>query len=210
MIVDRKFIRVNGRIRAPKIRLIGSDGKQIGIVNVDEGLKKAQEENLDLVEISPTANPPACGVLDFGKYVYTLEKQEKEARRKQHVIEIKEIKLTANIDDHDYQTKLRSALTFLERGDKVKITMMFRGREVQRPEMGQKVLDRFGEDISDVGELEKNEGFERRSIIILFKPKAKAKKIVAKPRIANPSPLTEKKITEKKIDAKVENKQSSS
>lgn len=180
--IYHKSIRINHRIRAPKIRLIGSDGKQIGLVSVDEGIKRAQAEGLDLVEISPTANPPVCRVLDFGKYLYTLEKQEKEAKKKQHVIAVKEIKLGANIEDHDYQTKLRSAITFLERGDKVKVTMMFRGREAARPEFGRRVLERFREDVADVGELEKDEGLERRTITQLFMPKPQSKK-TPKPRV---------------------------
>ncbi len=187
--------------------MIGSDGKQIGIVSVEEGIKKAQDESLDLVEISPTANPPVCRVVDFGKYLYTLEKQEKEAKRKQHVITIKEIKLTAHIDDHDYQTKLRSAMNFLERGDKVKVTLTFRGREVTRPEMGKRVLERFREDIIDLGELERDEGLERRSIVMLFMPKVHAKKPVKKQ--ASPAENSTD-LTEKPIDAKTENQQSSS
>ncbi|MBI4387634.1 MAG: translation initiation factor IF-3 [Candidatus Omnitrophica bacterium] len=197
-------MRINGKIRAPKIRLISSDGKQVGIVSVDEGVRKAQEEGLDLVEISPTANPPVCRVLDFGKYLYMLEKQEKEARKKQHVISIKEIKMTANIDDHDYQTKLRSALNFLERGDKVKLTLMFRGREATRPELGQRVIDRFTQDISDTGELERNEGFERRSIVLLYMPKVQSRKA---PKTHSAPP---KKKTEKLVDAETQNKQSGS
>ena len=205
MIVERKFIRVNHRIRVPKIRLIGSDGKQIGIVSVDEGVKKAQEESLDLVEISPTASPPVCRIVDFGKYLYTLEKQEKEAKRKQHVIAIKEIKVSPNIDIHDYQTKLRSAIGFLERGDKVKLTLMFRGREAARPELGHRVLNRFTEDIADVGVLEKSEGLERhRGIVMLFMPKPPAKK-PAKSR-----PVASSAGPEKPKDAETQNKQSSS
>ena len=172
-------------------------------MSVDDGIRKAQEESLDLVEISPTANPPVCRVVDFGKYLYTLEKQEKEAKRKQHVIAIKEIKFSPNIDIHDYQTKLRSAITFLERGDKVKLTLMFRGREAARPELGKRVLDRFVEDIADVGELEKSEGLERmRGIVMLFKAKPQTKK-TGKAR-------TEVSDAEKPKDAKTEDKQSSS
>lgn len=153
-------------------------------MSVEEGLKCAQEEGLDLVEISPTADPPVCRVLDFGKYLYTLEKQEKEARKKQHVMDVKEIKLTANIDDHDYQTKLRSALGFLERGDKVKATLMFRGREVTRPEFGARLLDRFAQDIAEVGELERDEGLERRLMVRIFRPTFQQKK-VKKPKPAD-------------------------
>lgn len=191
---------MNHRIRAAKIRLIGSDGKQIGVVTVDEGIRKAQEESLDLVEISPTANPPVCRVIDFGKYLYTLEKQEKEAKRKQHVIDIKEIKVSPNIDIHDYETKLRNAIAFLERGDKVKLTLMFRGREAARPELGQRVLSRFTEDVADLAELEKSEGLERhRGIVMLFKPKPQVKKA------PKAQPVVPSSTTEKTKDAETQN-----
>lgn len=156
--------------------MIGSDGKQIGIVTPQEGLAKAREEGLDLVEISPTAQPPVCRILDFGKYWYTLEKEEKLARKKQHVIQLKEIKITSKIRDHDYQTKLRSAVKFLERGDKVKLTMVFRGREVTHLDLGKRILDRFTEDLSDIAEVEKNTGLEGRFIVVHFTPKANTKK----------------------------------
>src|SRR3989338_7958709 len=132
--IDKRFIRRNERIRSPQIRLIGSDGRQIGIVSPQEGVVKAREEGLDLVEISPTAKPPVCRILDFGKYLYTLEKEEKQARKKQHVIQLKEVKVSPKIKEHDYQTKLRSAIKFLERGDKVKMSMYFRGREITHVE----------------------------------------------------------------------------
>ncbi|MBI3999864.1 MAG: translation initiation factor IF-3 [Candidatus Omnitrophica bacterium] len=174
--IDKRFIRRNERIRVPQIRLIGSDGKQIGIVSPQEGLAKAREEGLDLVEISSTAKPPVCRITDFGKYLYTLEKEEKQARKKQHVVQIKEIKLTSKIKEHDYQTKLRSGIKFLERGDKVKLTMFFRGREITHLNLGKRILERFTEDINDLAEVEKNSGLEGRMIVILITPKATNKK----------------------------------
>ncbi len=156
---------------------------------------KAREEGLDLVEISPTAKPPVCRILDFGKYLYTLEKEEKQARKKQHVIQLKEIKITSKIKEHDYQTKLRSAVKFLERGDKVKLTMFFRGREVTHLDLGKRVLNRFAEDLVDIGDVEKNSGLEGRMIIILFTPKAN---------------IIKKKPKTVQEDAKTENKQSHS
>lgn len=193
--IDKRFIRRNERIRVPQIRLIGSDGRQIGIVTPQEGIAKAREEGLDLVEISPTAKPPVCRILDFGKYLYTLEKEEKQARKKQHVIQLKEIKITSKIKEHDYQTKLRSAIKFLERGDKVKLTMFFRGREVTHLDLGKRVLDRFVEDLVDIGDVERNSGLEGRMIIILF---------TAKATIVKKKPKTVQE------DAKTENKQSHS
>ena len=130
------------------------------------------------MEISPTAKPPVCRITDFGKYLYTLEKEEKQARKKQHIAHIKEIKVTSKIWENDYQTKLRSAVNFLERGDKVKLSMFFRGREVMHLDLGRRVLDRFVEDLSDVAEVEKSSGLENRMIVILFTPKPNIKKKV--------------------------------
>ena len=158
--------------------MIGSDGKQIGIVSPQEGITKALEEGLDLVEISPTAKPPVCRILDFGKYLYTLEKEEKQARKKQHIVQIKEIQLSSKIRENDYQTKLRSAIKFLERGHKVKLAMLFRGGEMAHVDLGRKILDRFVEDVSDLAELEKNSEMEGRTIIVHLTPKPSIKKKV--------------------------------
>lgn len=161
----------------PQIRLIGSDGKQIGIVTPAEGLARARQEGLDLVEISPAAKPPVCRILDVGKYLYMLEKEEKQARKKHHIIHIKEVKISSKIKEHDYQTKLRSAVKFLTRGDKVKVTMFFRGREITHIELGQHILDRLISDLADLAEVEKNSGLENRTIVMLLTPKpAGAKK----------------------------------
>ena len=169
----------------PQIRLIGSDGKQIGIVSPQEGIQKAREEGLDLVEISPTAKPPVCRIVDFGKYLYTLEKEEKQAKKKQHVIQLKEIKVSSKIKEHDYQTKLRSAIKFLERGDKVKLTMFFRGREVTHLDLGKAILSRFVEDVSDLAEVEKNSGLEGRFIVIHLNPKPTTVKKKTQPTTQN-------------------------
>jgi len=129
-----------------------------------------------LVEISATAQPPVCRILDVGKYLYTLEKEEKQARKKQHIVHLKEIKLRPKIDDHDYETKLRSAIRFLERGDMVKLTLMFRGREMRYIAMGEQVLHRFIEDLADIAEVEKNTGLERRTIVVHLQPKSNSRK----------------------------------
>jgi translation initiation factor IF-3 len=172
-----KKVRANEQIRVPQIRLIGAKGEQIGIVPTKEGLRRAQEEGLDLVEVASTAKPPVCRILDLGKYLYSLSKKEKEARKKQKVILVKEVKMTPKIEEHDYQTKLRNARKFVERGDKVKLTLFFRGREITHADLGQKIVQRFIEDISDTAEVERNDGLEGNAIHLYFTPKgALAKK----------------------------------
>ncbi len=141
-----------------------------------EGVTLARQEGLDLVEISPSAKPPVCRILDVGKYYYTLEKEEKLARKKHHVIHIKEIKMSSKIREHDYQTKLRNAVKFLNRGDKVKLTMFFRGREITHVNLGQQILDRLIQDLSDVAMVEKNLGLEGTSIVMVFTPKPSSTK----------------------------------
>lgn len=176
MYQDTKKVRANERIRSPQIRLIGSNGEQIGIVPVKDALRRAQEEGLDLVEVAPNVRPPVCRILDLGKYLYSLSKKEKEARKKQKVIDVKEIKLTSKIEEHDFQTKLRNARKFIERGDKVKLTMYFRGREITHMDLGEKIIKRFITEISDVGEVERNDGLEGNAIHLYLTPKAGMKK----------------------------------
>ncbi len=178
-------VRANEQIRVPQIRLIGPTGEQIGIVPTKEGLRRAEEANLDLVEVAPTAKPPVCRILDLGKYIYSLSKKEKEAKKKQKVIHVKEVKMTPKIDEHDYQTKLRNARTFVERGDKVKLTLFFRGREITHADLGQRIVKRFIEDLSDVGEVERNDGLEGNAIHLYFMAKtAPSKKPGLKPESA--------------------------
>jgi translation initiation factor IF-3 len=158
--------------------LIGPNGEQVGIVPTKDGLKMAEDAGLDLVEVAATVKPPVCRIMDLGKYLYTLDKKEKEARKKQHVIDIKEVKMTSKIEEHDYQTKLRNARRFLERGDKVKLTLFFRGREVTHAELGERVIKRTIEDLADIGEVEKNVGLEGKIIQVYFAPKSLVKKAV--------------------------------
>ena len=172
-----KKVRANEQIRVPQIRLIGASGEQIGIVPTKEGLRRAQEEGLDLVEVAPNVKPPVCRILDLGKYLYSLSKKEKESRKKQKVIEVKEIKMTSKIEEHDYQTKLRSARKFVERGDKVKLTLFFRGREITHANLGEKVVQRFIQDLSDIGEVERNDGLEGNAIHMYFTPRMGIKKM---------------------------------
>ncbi len=176
-IQNERRIRVNERIRVREIRLIGPNGEQFGVVPTEEGIRKAEEVSLDLVEVAPEANPPVCRVMDFGKYVYILEKKEKEAKKKQKIFAVKEIKISLKIEEHDYQTKLRNAIRFLSRGDKVKFTMIFRGREMAHVDLGRKVIARLIADLEEYGQVEKNMGLEGNAMVLLFGPKKSGKKV---------------------------------
>jgi len=148
--------RVNRQIRAKEVRLIDQDGKQIGIVPLQEALRIAEERGLDLVEIVPNANPPVCKLLDYGKFLYELKKKEKEARKKQkeHSMEVKDMNLSLRIDEHDLRVKLKHMREFLEDGDKVRVRIRFRGRESAHPELGDKLVSKIVEELSDCGQLE--------------------------------------------------------
>ena len=140
---------MNDRIRAREVRVIGAEGEQIGVMPPFEAIKLAREKSLDLVEISPTAQPPVCRIMDYGKFLYQNEKREREAKKKQKVITVKEVKFRINVDDHDYETKKNHVLRFLDEGDKVKATIFFRGREMTRQSLGRQILERL---IKDVGQ----------------------------------------------------------
>lgn len=173
-------IRINEWIRVPQVRLIGPKGEQLGIVDPREGLRRAREEGLDLVEVAPLAKPPVCRILDFGKYLYALSKKEKESRRKHKTIEVKEIKLTSKIGEHDYQTKLAHARRFLEKGNKVKLTLFFRGREITHMDIGEKVIARFIGDLDSSGAVERNDGLEGKAIHLYIAPKIHKKGAIPK------------------------------
>ena len=162
--------RINERIRAPEIRLIGADGENVGVISPERALVMAEEAGLDLVEISPNAVPPVCKIMDFGKYKYETQKRESEARKKQKIIEIKEIKFRPNTDKHDYEVKMRSVFKFLDEGDKVKITLRFRGREMAHQNLGRELLERVAEDTKDVGKVENFPKMEGRQMIMLIGP----------------------------------------
>ncbi len=151
--------------------VIGADGEQLGVMAPEQGLKLAQEAGLDLVEVAPQARPPVCRIMDFSKYKYEQEKKAKEAKKKQHAIHIKEIRIKPKIGENDYQVKLSFIKKFLERGDKVKVTLLFRGREMSHPELGTKVLDRLKLDIADAAQIEKPPLREGRAIIMVVAPK---------------------------------------
>jgi len=169
-------VRANERIRAAQIRLIGAAGEQFGIVTPQEGLLKAQEAGLDLVEVAGATVPPVCRIMDLGKYLYTLGKKEKESRKKQKTIDIKEVKMTTKIGEHDYQTKLSNARRFIERGDKVKLVVFFRGREIVYVGKGRQLVDRFVQDLSDVAVIERNDGLEGKAIMLYLTRIAAVKK----------------------------------
>jgi translation initiation factor IF-3 len=165
------IVRINEKIRAESVRLIGPDGEQVGIVSVPEALTYADRLNLDLVEVAPMASPPVCKVMDYGKYRYEQEQKAKEARKRQTTISIKEIKLRPKIDDHDFDTKKGHVERFLKKGDKVKLTIMFRGRELVHPHLGERLLRRMAEDLSGIGEIESEPNLDGRNMIMMLAPK---------------------------------------
>ena len=162
---------MNGRIRAKEVRVVGDAGEQLGVMTVQDALKRAEEAGFDLVEVAPTAVPPVCRIIDYSRYKYEQEKREKEARKKQKVVHIKELRLGPKIGEHDYQFKLRHLEDFLKRGDKVKVAMMFRGREMTHTDIGRKILDRLASDISSVGEIEESPRLEGRIISMVIRAK---------------------------------------
>ncbi|HSD35344.1 MAG TPA: translation initiation factor IF-3 [Alphaproteobacteria bacterium] len=163
--------RVNEQITVPQVRLIDENGQMIGVVSRREALNRAMEAGLDLVEVSPTAEPPVCKVLDYGKFKYESQKKKNEARKKQKVIEVKEIKMRPGIDDHDYDVKMRAMHRFLEEGDKVKVTMRFRGREMVHQELGLRVLERVRGQLDEVAKVEQMPRLEGRQMTMVIAPK---------------------------------------
>ena len=162
--------RVNDRIRASEIRLIDQDGNMVGVVSPDEAIKMAKNVGMDLVEISPNASPPVCKILDYGKFKYEQQKKAHEAKKKQKVIHIKEVKLRPNIDDHDFNIKMKNVHKFLDAGDKVKITLRFRGREMAHQDLGMKLLDRVKEELADKIKIEHSPSFEGRQVVMVVAP----------------------------------------
>lgn len=165
---------MNGAITARQVRVIDAQGEMRGVMTVREAITIAEEAGLDLVEISPNAEPPVCKVLDYGKYKYEQQKKAAEARKKQKVIELKEIKLRPNIDDHDFEIKMKSAKQFLEEGDKVKITMRFRGREMAHQEVAQAVITRVRAELDVLGRVESEPSFEGRQMVMILAAKSQA------------------------------------
>lgn len=162
---------INEQIRDKEVRLIGPDGTQMGIVSAREAMQKAQEAGLDLVKIAPQAKPPVCKIIDYGKYRYELARKEKEARKKQKTIDVKEVRLSPNIDDNDLKTKVNAARKFLTKGDRVKVTLRFRGREMAHMANGKRVLDDFASLLGDVAVVEKQPKVEGRSMTMFLTEK---------------------------------------
>ena len=165
--------RINQEITSPEVRLIGSDGNVVGVVKLSEALRLADEEDTDLVEIAPNANPPVVRIMDFGKFKYQEAKRQHEAKLKQKVIQVKEVKFRPGTDDGDYGVKLRNLIRFLEDGDKTKITLRFRGREMAHQEIGAKMLDRLKLDLEPYGQVEQFPKMEGRQMIMVLAPKKK-------------------------------------
>lgn len=163
--------RVNEQIRISPVRLVGADGEQVGIVPIEEARRAAAERELDLVEVAPTARPPVVKVMDYGKYRFEQAKAAKAAKKKQHIIHLKEVKYRPGVSDHDFDFKTRHARRFLEEGNKVKLTMMFRGRQVTHPELGRKVLLRVFSELGDVAKVEMQPKLEGRNMTMVLAPK---------------------------------------
>lgn len=161
---------VNESIRAKEVRIIGADGEQVGIVPLREALQMAADANLDLVNVAPQAKPPVCRIMDYGKYRYEMQKKEKEARKNQKVVDVKEVRFSSKIEEHDYQTKLRNVIKFINAGDKVKCSVRFRGREITHADIGKKVLDRVAEDTKELATAERRPKLEGRSMIMILAP----------------------------------------
>jgi len=166
-----KNLIVNERIKAKNVRVIDPDGEQMGIMLLEDALKLAREKNLDLVNIAPRAKPPVCRIMDFGKYKYERQKKEREARKKQRIITVKEVKMRPNIEKHDFMVKVRNSMRFLKGGDKVKVTVFFRGREITHSELGRKLCRQLAEEVKEIGDVERQPRMEGRNMVMILAPK---------------------------------------
>ena len=164
-------MRINEEIRAREVRVITADGEQLGIMSGRAAQQLAVERHLDLVEIAPTAKPPVCKIMDYGKFRYEQQKREKEARKKQKTFDIREVKLRPGIEDHDFNVKYKNAVRFLEDGDKVKVTIMFRGRELSHPELGEVLLNKMAEQLKEIAVVERVPKLEGKNMIMIVAPK---------------------------------------
>lgn len=172
MVAIYKSIRINERISSPEVRVIGPNSEQLGVVNIRRALELARESNLDLVEVSPTSTPPVCRIIDYSKYKYDQEKKERRVKRSQHVAHLKQIRMKPHIDEHDYKIKIRQAMGFLAKKDKVKINLFFRGREMSFRDQGEKIIARAISDLTEFGQVEKAPMMEGRVLSVLVSPRA--------------------------------------
>lgn len=168
--VPQDSVRRNEQIRAREVRLIGAEGEQLGIISRNDAIALAKEKGLDLVEVAATADPPVCRVMDYGKYKYEQQKKKQEAKKRQTVVQIKEIKVRPKTDEHDYQTKLKHVRRFLEEGDRCKVTVFFRGREIVHKDRGLTILDRFVEETKDIARLDQEARAEGRTLQMMLAP----------------------------------------
>ena len=171
MVDIKRYIRINERIRTPQVRLIGPQGNQLGVVPIQKALDLASQHELDLVEVAPQVEPPVCRIMDFSKFKYDQEKKEREAKKHQARTHLKEVRLKPNIEEHDYQVKLKQAINFLNKKDKVKVSLFFKGRQMVHLDLGRKVFDRFVTDAQQAGKIEKDSTLEGRIISAVLAPK---------------------------------------
>ncbi|MBP7248530.1 MAG: translation initiation factor IF-3 [Negativicutes bacterium] len=171
MAISKDTVRLNEDIRAREVRVVSDSGDQLGVMTLQDALAKAAESDLDLVEVAPTAKPPVCRIMDYGKFRYEQQRKDREARKKQKTFDVKEVKLRPKIETHDYLVKLKNAQRFLSDGDKVKAVIMFRGRELSHPELGLELLKRMGEDLKDLCIVERDAKLEGRNMIMILAPK---------------------------------------
>ena len=195
--ISRDSLRINEEIHIREVRVTSATGEQLGVMLTREALHMAEEQHLDLVEVAPKAKPPVCRIMDFGKYRYEQQKREKEAKKKQKVVSIKEVKLRPNIEQHDFDVKLKNALRFVEEGNKVKVTIMFRGRELSHPELGKEVLSRVAEKLGGLVSIERNAKLEGKNMTMIVAPKVQK---ASKPKMSD---MTQTK--EENSNAKDEN-----
>jgi translation initiation factor IF-3 len=192
--IAQQELRINDRIRVPRVRVVGADGNQVGILETAKALELAAEHDLDLVEVAPQADPPVCRVMDYGKYKYEQAVRQREARKKQSLVVVKEMKMRPKIDRHDYETKKGHVVRFLRQGAKVKVTIMFRGREMTHPENGEKLLLKLADDIADIARIETAPKLDGRNMTMVMSPLKEA--VTQRPRQAEPKARPERSAEE--------------
>ncbi len=170
-VIKKNDILINEEIKDKEVRLVAQDGSMIGVVNIEEARKVATEKELDLVKIAPQAKPPVCKVMDYGKHIFEVSKKEKESKKAQKVTNVKEIRLSPSIEDHDFNFKLKKAVNFLKAGDRVKVSVRFKGREIAYSSLGQKVLDKFSQACEEFGTIDKRPRLDGRSMVMFLHPK---------------------------------------